>query len=168
MRQLFICIFIVIPLSSLNASWQFGFDLRDVDSAFMGAMRIDAEVSYRWDGVRVTLPLRYSSSYSYELSFFETGLAVSVYPLDDLGLYIGASMLRAGYFWGLEAPDERFMLFSEVFSGWTFSFPWFFIEPRLCVMDVFGTEEGRIGDLREAIPQYSKVRISLIVGVELP
>ena len=168
MRQLFLCILIFIPLSCLSAGWQIGLDLRDVDSAFMGAIRVDAEVSYRWDGIRVTVPLRYSSSFSYELSFAETGVIVSVYPLENLGLFIGSSMLRAGYFWGLEAPEERFMLFSEVIAGWTLSFPWFFIEPRISILDVFGTEEGRLGDLAEAIPQYSKIRISLIAGVELP
>ncbi len=167
MRQLFLSVLIFISLQPLTAAWQVGADLRCIDSAFMNAVRVDAEVAYSWDGIRIAVPLRVSSSLSYELGFAETGLLVSVYPFDGLGLFIGASMVRAGIFWGLEAPEERFMLFSEIVAGWTFSFPWFYIEPRVSVLDAFSAEEGRIGMLREAVPQYSPVRISLIAGIEI-
>ena len=78
------------------------------------------------------------------------------------------SMARLGIFWGLEAPREKLMFFSELATGWTFSFPWFFIEPRVTILDAFSSEEGRIAELEKAIPQYSKIRISLLVGVEIP
>ncbi len=158
----------MLSLMPAAASWQVGLDLRCIDSAFMGAVRIDGEASWRSEDLRLTMPLRISISLTHELGFAETGLIVSVYPFEDQGFFIGASMARVGLFWGLEAPSDPLMLFSEIIAGWTFSFPWFFIEPRLSILDAFASEEGRIGELKEAVPQYSKIRISLIAGIEIP
>ena len=168
MRRLFFSIIIFFSASALPAAWQIGFDLCCADSVFLDALRLDAEASYRWDGIRVSVPLRFSHSFSHEMDFAESALIVSVYPFEEHGFYVGASMIRMGMFWGLEAPEERFILFSEIIAGWTFSFPWFFIEPRISVQDAFSSEEGRLGTLREAVPQYSKIRISLIAGLEIP
>ncbi len=155
----------ILSLSSIYASkWQVGIDLRSIDSFFYPSIRVDAEVSYRYDEIRVTLPVRFSHSKSYELDFAETGLIVSVYPFDSLGFYAGVSLLRVGYAWGLEAPSDPLILFSEAMIGWTFEFPYFFIEPRITITDVFSSEEGRLDDIREAIPQYSMLRVSLIAG----
>ena len=142
MRQLFLSIAILLCSSSLAASWQIGVDAMCIDSSFAGALRLDAEASYCWDELRLTMPIRYSRSFEHELDFIEV--------------------------WGLEAPLERFILFSEVIAGWTFSWPWFFLEPRIAVLDLYRAEEGRLEDLGEAVPQYSKLRFSLIVGVEIP
>ncbi len=156
---------VIFAVSSMHASeWQIGIDLRCIDSFFYPSMRIDGEFSYRFSEVRVTVPLRYAHSNTHELDFVETGLIVSVYPFDGLGFYAGVSLLRAGYAWGLEAPSNPLILFSEALVGWTFSFPYFFIEPRITVTDVFSSEKGRLDVLREAIPQYSMLRISLIAG----
>ena len=150
--------FVIIAVSSIHASeWQVGVDLRCIDSFFYPAVRVDGEFSYRFSEVRVTIPLRYSHSNTHELDFAETGLIVSVYPFDGLGFCLG-------YAWGLEAPADPLLLFSEAMVGWTFSFPYFFIEPRITVTDVFSSEKGRLDIIREAIPQYSTIRISLIAG----
>ena len=146
------------------SSWQVGVDLRCLDSFFYPSVRFDGEFSYRFSEVRVTVPLRYAHSMSHELDFVESGVYVSVYPFEGYGFYAGVSLLRAGYMWGLEAPDNPFLLFSEAMVGWTFSFPYFFIEPRITVTDVFSSEKGRLDVLSEAIPQYSLLRISLITG----
>ena len=167
MRRLISFTYILLIASALHASWQLGADLRSIDSVFLKSLRLDSEISYSWDGIRLSIPFRFSHSFSHELNFAETGLNVSVYPFAGHGFYIGASMVRMGLFWGLEAPEEKFMLFSEIMAGWTFSFPWFFIEPRISILDAFSSEEGRIGVLREAVPQYSKIRISLIAGLEI-
>lgn len=165
MKRLFFIILLTISIHSASASsWQIGTDLRCVDSAFMGALRLDLEASYRFGRVRLTLPLRYSHSFSHELDFAETGLLVSVYPFDGYGFYAGVSLVRLGVFWGLEAPDERFMFFSEAIVGWTFEFPYFYIEPRFSMTDIFSSESGRMDVLSGAVPQYSQFRISLIAG----
>ena len=155
----------MLAMSSIHAyQWRVGVDLRCVDSFFYPSVRLDGEFSYRFSEVRVTVPLRYAHSNTHELDFAETGLIVSVYPFDGLGFYAGVSLLRLGYAWGLEAPSDPLILFSEAMIGWTFSFPWFFIEPRISITDAFSSEKGRLGAIREAIPQYSAVRISLIAG----
>ena len=101
---------------------------------------------------------------SHELDFIETGLAVSVYPFEGYGFFASVSLLRAGYFWGLEAPEDPLLLFSEASVGWTFDLPHFFIEPRISITDAFSSEEGRLSVLSQAVPQYSRFRISLMTG----
>lgn len=165
MKRLFVIAVLLISMQAASsAAWQIGVDLRCIDSAFMGALRLDAEASYRFGRVRVTLPLRYSHSFSYELDFGETGLYVSVYPFDGYGFFAGVSLVRLGVFWGLEAPSERFMFFTEAMVGWTFEFPYFYIEPRFTMTDIFSSETGRMDVLSKAIPQYTQFRISLIAG----
>ena len=123
MRQLQVLIIIILSLTPVNAAWQAGADLRCLDSAFIPALRVDAEFSYSWDDIRITVPLRYSRSFSYDLSFFETGAAVSVYPLEGYGLFIGASVFRGGVFawirWD-DCPDhpERVRLSDIHRRGW--------------------------------------------------
>lgn len=168
MRRLFLLMYIIIPIGVLHPSWQVGVDLRCLDSFLYEAMRLDAEASYRFGNIRITVPLRYSHSFSHELDFIESGFAVSVYPFDGQGFHIGVSALRLGVFWGLEAPEDRILAFSEVMAGWTITFPWFYLEPRIAVLDLFSTSADRLGELQEAVPQYSKLRLSLIAGVSIP
>lgn len=168
MRRLLFFAIIILISHSLSAGWEVGADLRCIDSIFLGATRVDMEVSYRWDGVRISVPLRFSSSRTHELMFAETGVDVSVYPFDGYGFYVGVSMIHIGASWGLEAPEKSIMITSSVMCGWTFTFPWFFIEPRISVLDVFSQEEASLSLLSEAIPQYSKLRLSLVAGISIP
>ena len=158
-----ICI-AVISSSAYAAVWQAGVDLRCLDSSFYPSLRLDAEASYRYGNIRVTLPIRYSHSYDYDLDFIETGVIVSVYPFEDFGFYAGVSLLRFGAFWGMEAPSDNLIFFSEAMIGWTIEFPYFYLEPRISFTDVFSSEEARLSELSEAVPQYSRFRISLIAG----
>lgn len=159
-----IAIMVLMAHGIWSATWQAGVDLRCADSSFYPSLRLDAEAAYRYGSIRVSLPVRYSHSYDYDLDFLETGLAVSVYPFDGMGFYAGVSLLRFGIFWGIEAPDDNLIFFSEAMIGWTIEFPYFYLEPRISFTDVFSTEEARLAELREAVPQYSKFRISLIAG----
>ena len=101
----------------------------------------------------------------YELDLVESGLLVSLYPFEDYGFFCAVSLLRAAYMWGLEAPSDDVVFFSEAVIGWTFQLRHFFIEPRLCIMDAFDTEEEVLEALEEAVPQYSAFRLSLVAGI---
>lgn len=166
MKRIALIILAIAIMHPMHAasSWQVGTDLRCIDSAFMGALRLDLEASYRFGRIRLTLPIRYSHSFSHELDFAETGLIVSVYPFDGYGFFAAVSLVRLGVFWGLEAPEDRFMFFSEAIVGWTFEFPYFYIEPRFSMTDIFSAETGRMDILSEAVPQYSRFRIGLVAG----
>ena len=166
MKRIVLIILAIAIMHPIHAasSWQVGTDLRCIDSAFMGALRLDLEASYRFGRIRLTLPIRYSHSFSHELDFAETGLIVSVYPFDGYGFFAAVSLVRLGVFWGLEAPEDRFMFFSEAIVGWTFEFPYFYIEPRFSMTDIFSAETGRMDILSEAVPQYSRFRIGLVAG----
>ena len=166
MKRIVLIILAIAIMHPMHAasSWQVGTDLRCIDSAFMGALRLDLEASYRFGRIRLTLPIRYSHSFSHELDFAETGLIVSVYPFDGYGFFAAVSLVRLGVFWGLEAPEDRFMFLSEAIVGWTFEFPYFYIEPRFSMTDIFSAETGRMDILSEAVPQYSRFRIGLVAG----
>ena len=166
MKRIVLIILAIAIMHPMHAasSWQVGTDLRCIDSAFMGALRLDLEASYRFGRIRLTLPIRYSHSFSHELDFAETGLIVSVYPFDGYGFFAAVSLVRLGVFWGPEAPEDRFMFFSEAIVGWTFEFPYFYIEPRFSMTDIFSAETGRMDILSEAVPQYSRFRIGLVAG----
>ncbi len=166
MKRIVLIILAIAIMHPMHAasSWQVGTDLRCIDSAFMGALRLDLEASYRFGRIRLTLPIRYSHSFSHELDFAETGLIVSVYPFDGYGFFAAVSLVRLGVFLGLEAPEDRFMFFSEAIVGWTFEFPYFYIEPRFSMTDIFSAETGRMDILSEAVPQYSRFRIGLVAG----
>ncbi len=166
MKRIVLIILAIAIMHPMHAasSWQVGTDLRCIDSAFMEALRLDLEASYRFGRIRLTLPIRYSHSFSHELDFAETGLIVSVYPFDGYGFFAAVSLVRLGVFWGLEAPEDRFMFFSEAIVGWTFEFPYFYIEPRFSMTDIFSAETGRMDILSEAVPQYSRFRIGLVAG----
>ena len=154
-----------VILVSVHAGFQAGFDLRCFDSFFYPSVRIDGEIAYRFGKLRLTVPIRYSSSSDYELDMLESGLLVSLYPFDDCGFFCAVSLLRAGYMWGLEAPTDELVFFSEAVIGWTFSFSHFFLEPRFCMLDAFNTEEEVLEALEEAVPQYSSFRLSLMTGI---
>lgn len=166
MRRFTVLAFLVLSvIVSANASFQIGGDLRCLDSFFYPSMRIDGEFSYRFGKLRLTIPMRYSHSNDYELDMIESGLLVSLYPFEDKGFFMAVSLLRAGYMWGLEAPTDDLVFFSEAVIGWTFQFRHFFIEPRLCIMDAFDTDEEVLETLEDAVAQYSAFRLSLMTGI---
>lgn len=157
---------ILITCISAYAGISIGTDLRDVDSVFYKSLRVDAEIGYRYEELKFLLPLSYAQSYENDFYYFDGGVGIAVYPFDNLGLYMGTTLVCGGYLLGAVAPDENFILTSKAFAGWTFSFPYFFIEPRITFFDIFSSADSTISVLKSNIKQYSKCRISLYIGVE--
>lgn len=165
-RIMAILIAAVLSLPVSAKGFQVSADLMSLDSLLYGSVRIDAEIGYRFNDLRVSFPVRYSHSVSYSLDFLEGGIFISSYPFENCGFFVGASLLRLGYFWGYDVPDDRLMVFSEVSAGWTISFPYSFIEPRISFTDALSQEEGKLSMLGNAVGQYRRFRISLLAGFE--
>lgn len=147
------------------ANIHIGVDCRAIDGCWTESMRFDIEGGYRYEDVRISALLSYGKSLKDELSYIDGGIAVAVYPFDNLGFHAGCTLFRIGCLLGLAAPDEDILFTSEAFLGWTFSFPYFYFEPRLSFSDTLSVEESPLEILRESIVQYSRFRLSLLVGV---
>ena len=165
MRRLFLLsLILVLSLSSLFSAFMIGTDLRAIDSAFFDSMRIDIEPSYRYKDLRFSIPLAFSMSYSESLYFIDGGFSVALYPFDSLGLYLGATLFSAGYILGDLELDDSFILTSKAFVGWSFLFPYFYIEPQLTFFDIFSEADSSASLIKSGIRQYSKCRLSLYIG----
>ena len=165
MRRIVVLFFILFISLSLYASWNVGFDLRSIDALWSDSMRFDIEGGYRFKDIRLSALLSYGSNSSYELSFIDCGLSVSIYPFSSLGFNIGCSVFRIGKMLGIAAPDESIIFLSEAFIGWTIPFKYVYIEPRLSFNDTLSEDSSSLSILRKGIEQYSKFRLSLLVGV---
>ena len=110
--------FAFLILSSLSASVSLSVDLASLDFLWKEDLRIDAECSFDYDNIRITIPIRYGLSEDKYLNLLESGILVGVFPFENLGLMVEASLFKLGYFWGLASPTDRLVLLSEGSIGW--------------------------------------------------
>lgn len=159
-------IVLALICSPALAKISIGADLRDIDSAFYKSLRLDAEANFRYEELRFIFPVSYAQSYDNDFYYFDGGIGIAVYPFDSLGLYMGTTLFCGGYLLGMAAPDDNFIITSRAFAGWTFSFPYFYVEPRITFFDVFSSAGSTVSVLKANVRQYSQCRISLYIGVE--
>lgn len=157
---------LLIPVF-LFASWNIGFDLRSIDAFWSNSMRFDIEGGYEFDDIRVSCLLSYGASSSNELSFLDCGISVAIYPFPKLGLNVGCSIIRVGKLFGIAAPNDDIVFSSEAFVAWIVPFSYFYVEPRFSFCDTLSSSTGALSILREGISQYSKFRLSLLMGVRI-
>ena len=164
----FVAIFLfVIATYSLFAAAALGFDLRSFDFLFEeDGVRIEGEVAFDVNNIRVTIPLRYGKSKIYDLSIFETGLLVSIQPWEGMGLFAEVSLFNAGWMWGIYAPSDPFFLSLEGSVGWEFRFGIVYLRPKYTVRSLYSAEDTKNEKVR-MIPQFSQSRISVLVGINI-
>lgn len=136
-----------------------------IDACWKDSMRFDIEGGYRYKDVRFTVLGTYSMSKKDELSYIDGGIAVAVYPFEKLGFFVGCTAFRVGYLFGLGAPEDNILFTSEASIGWTISFPYIYVEPRISFSDTLSTDNSSLKALRESIGQHGFFRLSLLVGV---
>lgn len=154
----------LFTLFSLNAEFYVGLDSRSVDSFFRESARIDLETGFNTESTTIIFPFRYGKSFNYDLSFFEVGVLVSVYPIEELGFFAEASFFKIGFLWGLYAPNEVYYLSSEASLGWEFRFNSFYIKPRYTIRSSLTAEDSKTERLK-TIVQFGERRISLTIGI---
>lgn len=158
---LFLFLFVIF---SLKAEFYIGLDTRSVDSFFRESARIDIETGLNAKYANIIFPFRYGKSFNYDLTFFETGVLVSVYPIEEVGFFAEASLLKLGFMWGLYAPNEIYYLSSEASIGWEFRFNSFYIKPRYTIRSSLSAEDSKTERLK-AIVQFGERRLSLTIGI---
>ena len=158
-------LFITLFLTSVYADWNFGLDLRGIDCLWSDSMRFDIEAGYKLEDVRISLMCAYSASKKDEVNMIDGGVALSFYPFENHGFYVGCTLFKLGYLFGLGTPNNPYLLLSEANLGWSLRFSCFYVEPRFSFSDSLSSEDSTLSSLRESISQYSPFRLSLLVGV---
>lgn len=160
---IFLIIFATYSLFSLPLS--VGADLRSLDFIYeKKGVRIDAEIALDVNNIRLTIPLRYGKSNEYDLSLFETGLLVGVWPWEGMGLFAEVSLFSLGWMWGLYASSEPLFLSLEGSLGWEFRLGHIYIKPKYTVRSVYSAEDTKNEKIK-MIPQFGQSRISVIIGI---
>ncbi len=164
----FLAIFLLLSAAlSLHAlPVNIGVDLRSLDFTFTEGVRVDAEVGVKVKNIQLIIPIRYGKSRSKDISLIETGLLVDVWPVEGWGLFAEASIVKAGYMWGIYAPSERLFFSAEGSVGWEFVFGPVYLRPMYTVRSSFSAEATKEERLK-IIPQFGESRISVHIGVLL-
>ena len=157
-------ILMLLSLGLLYSAVSFSIETDSLDFLWKEGMRIGGECSFEYNGLRITIPVRYGKSDDNFLHFVETGALIGVYPIDGLGFIVEASFLKFGYLWGIAAPSDPLAFVSEGSIGWDYSFGHFYIEPRLSYRSLISVT-GECGEAFKKIPQFTGVRASLSLGV---
>lgn len=161
-------VFLCIPFS-LFAEFEMAYDINVISSFFVPSLYSSAEVGYIFNGnTRLSLSLAYSKSYESDLASLDYALLFSFFPIENEGFVLGASLIRAGFMFGLDSPyqDNTYFLGSG-FLGWSFRFPHFFIEPRFVFSNSLGRDEKALETLKKNIKQYFQYSLSLLIGVRI-
>ncbi len=158
----FFILFLSLSLSALGFS--LGGDLRSFDSFFRDGVRVDAEAAVDIENIRIVIPVRYGKSKINDLSVLETGLLVSVHPWEGAGFFAEASLVKAGWMWGLYAPDEKVFFSAEGSLGWEERFSWFYFRVKYTYRSTLAGEDTKEERLK-VVPQFGESRISVHIGV---
>lgn len=167
MKKIMALFFLLLVHPFLFASWNIGLDAMALDALWNDSMRFDVEGGYCLGDVRISGAIGYGANLKDELMYINGALCVDVYPFDNIGFYVGSTLLRVGYLFGLSSPDDAYLLSSEARIGWSIEFPYFYLEPRISFSDTLSDSDSTLSVLREFIDQYSSFRISLLLGVSI-
>lgn len=140
-------------------------DSASISSFFEDSIFVSSLINYTVGDLHLSSDISYGGNMPEDFHFIELSSGLSVYPIEDLGLKVGLSLFKAGFFWGLGAQDLQPLFSSEAFIGWELKLSHFYMEPRLHFTESILEECEAERLLRETISQYSKVRFSLYLGI---
>lgn len=161
-RAMFILLFLIIALTL--GALDIGLDLRSLDFLFTPSLRVDGEVAFNINKIKMIVPVRYGNSIEKNLSYFESGILVMVKPIENLGLFVEASLFKLGFLFSDYISDDPIFFSSEASLGWDVVFKHFYIRPRFTVRNSLISEQEKEAKLNE-IKQFGTYRVSLTVGI---
>lgn len=166
MKRFMALFLLFVPLFLYSSPIRFGVDVGSLESCFRESLRVDGECAFSLYDANLIIPIRYGRSADKHLNYLESGLVVRIYPLTDLGLFVEASFLKAGWFWGLMAPEDRLLLSQEGSVGWAIRWGKVNLEPKLTVRNPLSAEVEKT-TLLKTIQQFSDMRLSFFVTYEI-
>lgn len=159
---IFLTLFAAVFLPAF--SFEAGADLRSFDSFIRDGIRVDGEVGFEMESFKITIPVRYGKSRTYDISLIESGLLLSVHPWEGIGFFAEASLVKVGYLWGMYAPRDGLYFAAEGSVGWEFVFGHFYIKPRYTFRSSLSGEDEKEERIK-VIPQFDGGRISVHIGI---
>lgn len=156
-------LFLFVPV--FGSSFYLAFDIVSVDSFIADGKRVSFDLSYRFSDIRISLPISYSFCLDDDISAFDIGFRVDVYPFRNLNLFFGVDAIRYLRFFGLSSPENRNVFISSIVAGYTFEFPYWFIEPRIIIQDPARINETETAILDDHFPFYYDYYVQFLVGI---
>ncbi len=156
----------LIPFSAFSGDrFHIGVDAAMVDGFFSPGQRVGAEFSVAVSDVRISVPVTYAFDLDEDVAFIDVGVRLDCYPFANLGLFFGADLVRYGRFIGRGSPEKKDVLLSALVIGYTFRFPFSYLEPRIVLMDPGRFVEEVTDRLKDHFLMYNGFYFALIVGV---
>ncbi len=168
LKIIMVLLLLLLPLLSVSAvSYYIAADAVATDSFFLSGKRVPLEFSIRSGSMRYAFSISYNFDLESDIALLDTSFRLDYYPFDSLGFFIGVDAIRYGRFFGHFSPPERNVFFSSITAGWTFSFSYFYFEPRIYITDPAMLVSESLDILKKYFLSYMDIYASLLVGVKL-
>ena len=96
---------------------------------------------------------------------FDLGLSLNYYPFDNLGLFVGLSLIQFGFVSPEGLLSKSTINLNEVSVGWTFETKsGLFAEPSILIRDPSGTFSDEYSMIKGAFPCYKNFRARIMCG----
>ena len=164
---LILLLLFLLSMPVFGASFYLGLDIGALDSFIADGNRVSFDCGYRYGDFRISLPVSYSFCLDDDISALDIALRMDVYPFRGIDLFFGVDALRYLRFFGYSSPKERNVFLSSISIGYTFFFPYCYIEPRIIAQDPARMHETETAILDDHFPFYFDYYAQLVVGLRL-
>ncbi|MDD7200383.1 MAG: hypothetical protein SPF89_04710 [Sphaerochaetaceae bacterium] len=169
---LFFCALVLplVPIGASGATIALGLDAMAVRALWSEELSLRLEAVA---GCGERFAFRFPLSFSYrltgaEVSALEWGLMVDYHPFPS-GFFLSLGMFQSAYLFGPDKPQEDHLYLHEIAVGWTLRVaPFCLVEPKIVIFDPTGVFASESALWRQAVGDRPDVRLSLLVGLELP
>lgn len=165
---LFLClILLAMELSASDMHFTLSMDAAALDSFFASGKRVSFTSGIRRGQVGLEVPVSYGFSLSEELGVIDASLFLKLYPIEDVGLYMGTDVISWIHLFGVDSPEEKDIYPPSFAVGYTFTYGMLLVEPELLFQNPLRLEAQSLSFLAERFPSYRDFYFSLKVGLDL-
>ena len=165
---LFLCLLLLaMPLSGSDMHVSISMDASALDSLFASGKRVSVTTGIRRGQIGLEIPVSYGISLTEEIGVIDASLALKLYPIDDIGLYMGTDVVSWIHLFGADSPDEKDIYPPSFTVGYTFTYGKLLVEPEIIFQNPLRFEAQTLSFLAERFPSYRDFYFSLKVGLDL-
>lgn len=136
-----------------------GIDMFSLDSLINNNIALRGEAGLHLDDIKISSSIGYYQSFERDCQVcaINSSLDFDYFPFDNLGFYLGASLINNTYLFGIDAPSENSIFLTSIRCGYNQAiFNNFSLDLRAALFDSSISEKGI------TINQLSRYRFSLI------
>ena len=165
---LFLClVLLAMPLCGSDMHLVISMYASALDSFFASGKRVSVTAGIRRGQVGLEIPITYGFSLSEELGVIDASLSLKLYPIEDIGLYMGTDVISWIHLFGVDSPEEKDIYPPSFIVGYTFTYGKLLVEPELVFQNPLRLEAQSLSFLSERFPSYRDLYFSLKVGLDL-